>query len=842
MIFPIHAPGESTGDLLLEARGKLRETFGFDSFREGQERAIEAISAGRDVLVIMPTGSGKSLCYQIPALVLPGVTVVVSPLIALMKDQVDALSLRGVRVTFINSSVTADEQWTRLQELERGAYKLMYVAPERFRSRAFRSALSRVEVSLLAIDEAHCISQWGHDFRPDYRKLKDVRTQLGEVPAIALTATATPDVREDIIRELGMRDAERVVTGFDRPNLGFEVRKVRGRSFKEAGLHEFILEVARNAGDGGVPAGIIYTGTRKRAEEVAQFLNASDFVDSSAPFAGASAGFSSGSPSACRAYHAGLEAPDRRSVQEDFMEGRLPWVAATNAFGMGVDKSDIRFVVHYDLPGSIEAYYQEVGRGGRDGSPTRCLLLFAEGDRRLQEFFIEGSNPDRQTIEAVYRFLYELGENPIFRTLVELESLFQSCGASPSGNPLVFRSSVAILERAGVLDRLDHYENLAEVSAASYPWQPNPYPQRAPVKRSIYQALGHVFERSEGEAASISLERWAAELSLTEESLRRGLAQLEIDGVVRYLPPFRGRAIRLPPEPLPVETSGIDFAGLRRRRDRDFERLEAVLRFARSRSCRRDLILSYFGEPVPEEGCGRCDRCRGKTGGAARARELEEGERTVVRKILSGVARARGRCGRGRVVDMLRGSRSQGIVDAGLNQLSTYGLLREYSREEIHEILDLLEAAGCIRRSGDRYPVILLTDSGVQVMKGEEKISLALARPLASPQDGSPGTQRRQQLTKLTEEGSLEFDRDLFEELRGLRRRIADELSVPAYRIFNDRTLRGMAREVPVTEDELLQVPGVGNVTLERFGERFLGVLRQHCGAGVPPANQKPDP
>jgi len=836
--------------LLLEAREKLQETFGFDSFREGQERAIGAIAAGRDALVIMPTGSGKSLCYQIPALVLPGVTVVVSPLIALMKDQVDSLSLRGVRVTFINSSVTADEQWARLQELEGGAYKLVYVAPERFRSRGFRSALSQVEVSLLAIDEAHCISQWGHDFRPDYRKLKDVRAQLGEVPVIALTATATPDVRDDIVRELGMEDAERVVTGFDRPNLGFEVRQVRGRSFKEAGLQEFVREVARDSGDGGLPPGIIYTGTRKRAEEVAQLLNTSAFVDGSTdasgnPSQGATGVVSSSATPPCRAYHAGLEATDRRGVQEDFMEGRLPWVAATNAFGMGVDKSDIRFVVHYDLPGSIESYYQEVGRGGRDGNPSRCLLLFAEGDKRLQEFFIEGSNPDRQTIEAVYRFLYGLGDNPIFRTLVELESLFQACGASPSGNPLVFRSSVAMLERAGVLERLDHYENLAEVAAVTYPWPPNPYPQRAPVKSGIYQALGHVFERSDGEPANISLERWAAELSLTEESLRRGLAQLEVDGVVRYLPPFRGRAIRLPPEPVPLETSAINFEALKGRRDRDFERLEAVLRFARSRSCRRDLILSYFGEPVPEEGCGRCDRCQGKAGGAARSRELEEDEWTVVRKILSGVARARGRCGRGRVVDMLRGSKSQAVLETGLNQLSTYGLLREYGREEIQEVLDLLEAAGCIQRSGDRYPIIRLTDRGVTVMKGEEKICLALPRPLASPKNDDPETQRRQRGTsraKPADDDGIEFDQNLFEELRGLRREIADELAVPAFRIFNDRTLRGMAREIPVTPEELLQVPGVGDVTLERFGERFLGILRQHCGAGVPPASRKPDP
>lgn len=825
---------EERAETLQRAGEKLKETFGFPSFRQGQERAIEAVLSGRDALVIMPTGSGKSLCYQVPALVLPGVTLVVSPLIALMKDQVDSLSLRGVPVTFINSSLSAEEQWSRLRELEQGAYKIVYVAPERFRQKSFRSALSKIKLSLLAIDEAHCISQWGHDFRPDYRKLKDVRTQLGQVPTIALTATATPEVQNDIASELDMRDPERVITGFDRPNLELRVEKARGESQKQERLQQFLLEMLRLHAEEGVPAGIVYTGTRKHAEAVAGFLSSSPWT-----------GIGERRATLCRAYHAGMEARERKETQEDFMEGRLPWVAATNAFGMGVDKSDIRFVIHYDLPGSIEQYYQEVGRAGRDGLPARCLLLFAESDRRLQEFFIEGSNPSRETIEAAYRFLFRFGENPIFRTLSELEGTFRSSGKSPSSNPMVFNSSVAVLERAGALERLDHYQNLAEVQPATpTPWPENPYPERAKVKRALHEALGRVFERSEGEPASISLEHWAQELEIPEESLRRGLSQLAEEGIVRYIPPFRGRAIRLPEKMRPAAELGVDFESLRRRRERDEERLSQVLRFAKSKACRRNAILRHFGEPVPAGGCGQCDGCglhAGQDARPAASGEPDPREMTIVRKALSGVARARRRCGKRRVIQMLRGSRSQGVSGMDLDKLSTYGILSELSRDDLGDLFDQLESEGLLQQSGDRYPVVFLTDRGVRVMKGEEKLTLAFPDRLASRfrktsrsaplASATVEAQARSGTSHDAEENAenSEFDRELFERLRKLRREIASELSVPAYRVFNDRTLKAMARVVPRNESELLTISGVGTVTLERFGKRFLHLLGEEA-------------
>ena len=796
----------SGGDPLVPAREALRRTFGFHAFRDGQERAIAAVLSGKDALVVMPTGSGKSLCYQVPALVLPGVTLVVSPLIALMKDQVDALLLRGVAATFINSSLGLDEQWERLREMERGAYRIVYIAPERFRSKAFQSALARLSVSLLAVDEAHCISQWGHDFRPDYRRLGAVREKLAGVPVLASTATATPDVQEDIARELAMSGHEMVLTGFDRPNLALRVEKARGEAAKKEKLEAFLraaIERHANSDAEGLPPGIVYTGTRRHAEEVADFLSSAEWTRGV-------------EPRACAAYHGGLDMEERRAIQEDFMEGRLPWVAATNAFGMGVDKSDVRFVVHWDMPGSIEAYYQEVGRGGRDGARAECLFLFNESGRRLQEFFIEGSNPTRPVIEAVQEFLHALGENPIFRSLVELERLFEGSVSHLTSNPLVFRSSVAILERAGALERLDHSQNLAEVAPCGLlPLADDIHSDRARLKRAVHEALALVFARTEGEPASISVERWARDLEMSEDSIRRTLSQLADEGLIRYVPPFRGSAILLPGV---LEPPAVDHEVLAARRRRDLERLEKVIAYARSRSCRRNAVLAHFQaggeEAQPAPGCGSCDRCAGRAEAGPRGPIGESGE-IVVRKALSGVARARGRCGARRIAQMLRGSRTKLVAEMGLDRLSTFGVLRELAREEVAELLDLLEVEGCIRSWGDRKPVLRITPRGIRVMKGEERLEVQAPPAFLARPAGSRGVDG-------------EYDRELFEALRSLRRRIAEELSVPAFRVFGDKTLRSMARAVPLDEAGLLEIHGVGQRTLERFGPRFLEVLRSH--------------
>ncbi len=794
-------------DFLHKTESALSEVFGFESFRKGQTEVLESLAQGDDVVVIMPTGSGKSLCYQVPAIAGSGVTIVVSPLIALMKDQVDNLSLRGVPVTCINSSIPLEEQWERLDALKNGVYKLVYVAPERFRNSAFKRALSQVDVSLLAIDEAHCISQWGHDFRPDYRRLKQVRAQFEGVPVIALTATATPQVREDIIAELAMEDPKVIVTGFDRPNLTYSVKRVRGDTQKRDFLAEFISKQlgSHEEDSDSLPSGLVYVGTRKHAEEVA------DFLSSVIP--------SSNSQPSVKAYHAGLENFERREVQEDFMSGKLPWVVATNAFGMGVDKADIRFVIHYDLPGSVEAYYQEVGRAGRDDLPSECLLLFSSGDRYLQEFFIDGSNPSRETIESVYSFLWQQDQNPLFLSLSGLHDEFKVSGlpSADRSSQMSFRSAVVLCEHAGALERLNHSENLAEIRPQSEnKWGMNPY-RNAPVKKVIWEALRVVFEQTDREPARFQLEGWAESLQLQADSLKRALAQLVQDGWIDYLPPFRGKAIRLPTKFQSLEAHGLDFNLLRKRRQREEERLDNMLRFARTWECRRNLVLRHFGESDPQDSCGRCDVCQApkKSEVDHRAlRDLTDEELLVVKKILSGVARARGRCGRGRVIGMLLGSKAKSVLEHGFDRLSTYGILRHFKRDTLKELLDQLELAGCVQNTSDRFPTVHLTELGLDVMKGNEKVAIAFP-PFAMGVSNS---------ISAYDEGidDGEYDEELFRKLRTLRHDIASEQNVPAYRVFNDRTLKAMARFKPKNEIALLGVPGVGKRTLKLFGHDFL--------------------
>ncbi len=397
----------------------LQHHFGFPSFRPGQVEAVQSLLKGQHTLVVMPTGAGKSLIFQLSALLREGLTLVVSPLISLMKDQVDTLTRRGIAATYINSALPVGEQNVRLQRLAQGAYRLVYVAPERLRSVPFLTALRGQKIGLLAVDEAHCISEWGHDFRPDYLHLAEARRRLGNPLTVALTATATPQVQDDIVRLLELGEATRIVTGFNRSNLYFEVRYTPGPAAKLRALAELLSRPETDAV-------IIYTGTRRDAEEVAGFLGEALHLP---------AGY----------YHAGLPAEERERLQNEFMAGRRNVICATNAFGMGIDRADVRQVIHYSLPGSLEAYYQEAGRAGRDGQPAQVTLLYAPEDRALQEYFIRNSALSEDDLRTLYQAVRSGGD-----VWLTEDDLSRSTGM----HPVQIRVGLAALERAGALEHL----------------------------------------------------------------------------------------------------------------------------------------------------------------------------------------------------------------------------------------------------------------------------------------------------------------------------------------------------------------------------------------------------
>ena len=348
----------------------LKTYFGYDAFRGGQEPVIDTLLSGRDALAIMPTGAGKSVCYQVPALLLPGITLVISPLVSLMRDQVTQLVQMGVPAAFLNSSLTFRQYLLALSRAKEGRYKIIYVAPERLETEGFLDFACHADISLVAVDEAHCISQWGQDFRPSYLHIPAFLEKLGRRPPLgAFTATATPEVREDIEKLLGLRDPLRVTTGFDRKNLYFEVQE-------PADKRSALLELVRSRPD---KCGIVYCSTRKTVEEVCGLLQE----------AGVSA----------TRYHAGLEPEERQRNQEDFLYDRARVMVATNAFGMGIDKSDVRYVIHYNMPKDIESYYQEAGRAGRDGLPSSCILLYSGRDVRTAQFLIEHGE-SREELDA----------------------------------------------------------------------------------------------------------------------------------------------------------------------------------------------------------------------------------------------------------------------------------------------------------------------------------------------------------------------------------------------------------------------------------------------------------
>ncbi|MBR3903443.1 MAG: RecQ family ATP-dependent DNA helicase [Akkermansia sp.] len=703
----------------------LRTYFGFEGLRPGQNEVVQAVLEGRDAMGIMPTGGGKSLCYQLPALCRPGLTVVVSPLIALMKDQVDALQARGIPAAAVNSSLGAEEYRQVMQALRSSELRILYVAPERFAQEGFMNVLRGLQIGLLAVDEAHCLSQWGHDFRPDYLSLGRVRESLGWPQTVALTATATAHVREDILHTLQLREPAVVISGFGRENLDFAITHCEGRKAKFERIEKMVDRWKK---------GIIYCSTRKNVMLVFEELSARHVN--------------------VVAYHAGMTDEERAFSQDAFVSGRADVVVATNAFGMGIDRSDVRFVVHFEIPGSVEAYYQEAGRAGRDGEPAACELLFNHADLKTQEFFFEGSNPPLTVIRSLYNMLRFECDPASHELHLTVDAMAERLGKEV--NPMAVGTSLSYLIHAGAIQRFDVPGQLAKGTRVLAP---------------------------------------------------------EVN----------------------FECLEIDHASLEEKARRDHLKIEAMTRFAYSMGCRQQWILDYFGEPNAEP-CGHCDACSGS--GSSEREEVTGDDLLTVRKALAGVARASRRgpggewvavYGRGKIMDMLRGAKNASMHQY-LTSLSTYGILRNLTDTRMKALFRAMHEAGLLQSTGGDMPLITLTDQGEEVMQSRLLPRLSLRGWSQKPRTHAPALRKDKTHELLQSMGLGRMDKELYEHLAELRKDLAVEFHMPAYRIMHNETLRAFATLKPTTIEAASRIKGVGPWLRSHGLRAFVELIQDYEG------------
>lgn len=599
--------------MLVRARKLLKETFGYDEFRSLQEDIIGSILNKRDALVVMPTGGGKSVCYQIPALIFEGLTVVVSPLISLMKDQVDQLRALGVDAVMLNSTISPEDYGKNRESVRNGGAKLLYVAPETLMKREILSLLDSIRVDCLAVDEAHCISEWGHDFRPEYRQIAAVRKRFPSAVCAALTATATERVREDIKKSLGMISPADFIASFNRENLFFQVEP---KNDPVSQTLEFLRKYPEQSG-------IIYCFSRNQVEQLAATLRDSGF--------------------SVKPYHAGLPDEVRRENQELFLRDDVQIMVATIAFGMGIHKTNVRFVIHFDLPKSIESYYQETGRAGRDGLPARCLLLYGFADVHKIRYFINKKTDD------------------------------------------------------------------------------------------------------------------------TEKKIASA-------------------------------------------------HLNALLNYADSDRCRRVPLLAHFGEEYAGCDCGACDNC-------VNPRIPGDDITVPARMFLSCIARTGERFGAAHLIQVLRGSESQKVIDFNHHVLPTHGVGREYSKKQWQNLARQFAVMGIVFQDMDNYGILKLTERGIAVLRGEEKVIGHLKNDSEN--------------SLAAKEQNEEHDPVLFDQLRSLRKKLAQEENVPPYVIFSDRSIAAMASLFPRNRESFLEIHGVGARKLERYGDAFLRIISDYCNQSL---------
>ena len=751
---------------LIEAAAK--EIYGFESLKPGQMETIACVLRGESVLTVLPTGGGKSLCYQLPAFLdQQGTTLVISPLIALMQDQLEHVpeKVRDM-ATFVNSSLDGDELRQRLGLIAGGCFRLVYAAPERLRQPPFLHALRRAGVNRLVIDEAHCVSIWGHDFRPDYLAIGKAREALGSPPLLALTATAPERVRRDILRHLGeMRIVARDVT---RPNLRFEVFYARDLDEKLGRLLAFCKSE--------VGSGIVYAGTRERCEELAALLRAQ----------GVEAGY----------YHAGIA--DRESTQDGFMTGRVRVVVATIAFGLGIDKPDIRFVVHFAPPASLENYYQEAGRAGRDGLPARCLLMYSTADKST---LTRWANKDTLPVEFLCSVYSAVRQrlNGAACGRVAAADLERDLRAEE----LRVRVALGFLEQAGLLQRGPDVPRAATVRLAL---------AAAGADSPQFAAFCQAARLRLGQSLTVDLTQVARQASLPLDGIESHLLEWASAGWLSYRPSGRDLLLVLPPEP--TDTRERMARLLEGYQAIQVQRVQDIVAYAQTHRCRHGYINAYLGGRTIK-GCAACDNCVG----ISPPPDCLPTESEQLKTILSCLAASRWGWGRASLVRILRGDRE--APPAGQDSPS-FGALAFRSETAIAGMVGRLESAGLLQpRQLDHGGIVLeVTSAGRRALQRPETLAeLAQSRRPSLPVKPARATEL---------DGPV--DQALFQALREWRLEQARSQSVPPYVVFSDDTLRAIAATQPATLAALAKIRGVGPVKLAKYGEAVLELIQQ---AGV---------
>jgi ATP-dependent DNA helicase RecQ len=787
-----------------DAHRLLEQHFGYTAFRPGQEDIVRSIAEGHDTIAVMPTGGGKSLCYQIPALLRGGTALVVSPLISLMQDQVRALGLARIPATFINSSLSYSEISARMQSAMNGAYSLLYIAPERFEQRSFLEQLRRVSISFLAIDEAHCISEWGHDFRPAYTKLAEANDTIGRLPVIALTATATPDVRRDIAKQMHLRNPAIFMYGFDRPNLRYEVERT-DKKFERIGD---ILQMHSIQAGGG--SHIIYAGSRRRVEECTQNLRSMRIP--------------------AQPYHGGMADGARTMVQEEFLRGQQTVIVATNAFGMGIDKRDVRTVFHIDLPLTIEAYYQEAGRAGRDGEESRCILLSGKADIRLPTFFLGTTYPQADTIKTVYTGLCDMqgipvgqkAHQPILTDETRLGNRLHLPASTVS-------AALGVLERSGILKRLQEsgsaqFQFLAEQERLREYFN-NTSPRNKRVLSALLRSVG-------GDAFSvpvpIHLQSITQKHDVSMSDLEEALRAMSYAHLIRFQADGSAGGIALLTERMEFERLPVDWEHFYKRKDNAEQKLSAMMNYVRATTCKRNYILQYFGDDTTSHtACSKCSSCRTA---AHRAITPHTNREVYLRRIVGEtIGHVAGQYGRTMVCDIIRGTqRKQEGSHRSLtpHQFQHFAAGKEFSKDEVLLCVDELIGEGCAHLSAGKYPTITLTPLGQKIFGNPTPlISYNTAQYTAR--------QERQNTTRvsLPKVSATNTPRclypDVFSACVRVRRTLADQSRIPEQDLIDDIALCAMVNALPTTKAELRKyVPQGGTVFLSRYAEDFLAILR----------------